>query len=107
MPIEARTTIKTRSDGCHVPAELGHCVGQAEDAGADHGRDVVEGGVPPFGVPGRGDGQPVVDGFLLLRRRHAGGRRHLGRPADGDVCRGIGGDGGQVVCRRKKLDILE
>jgi hypothetical protein len=36
----------------------------------------VEGGVPPLGVPGRGDGQPVVDGLLLLRR-HARGRHRL------------------------------
>jgi hypothetical protein len=37
----------------------------------------VEGGVPPLGIPGRGDGQPVVDGLLLLLRRHARRRRHL------------------------------
>ena len=50
----------------YVPAELGHGVGKAEHAGADHGGDIVEGGVPPLGVPPRVDGKPVVD-VLLLR----------------------------------------
>ena len=53
----------------YVPAELGHGEGEAEDAGADHGGDVVESGVPPLGVAGGGDGEPVVDGFLLRPRR--------------------------------------
>jgi hypothetical protein len=42
-------------------------VGKAEHAGADHGGDVVEGGVPPLGVPRGVDGEPVVGGLLLLR----------------------------------------
>lgn len=49
----------------HVPAELGHGVRKAEHAGADHGGDVVERGVPPLGVPGRGDWEPVVDRLIL------------------------------------------
>ena len=49
-----------------LPAELGHGVGEAEDAGADHGGDIVEGGVPPLGVPGPVDGEPLLE-LLLLR----------------------------------------
>ena len=50
-----------------VPAKLGHGEGEAEHAGADHGGDIVEGSVPPLGVPRRRDREPVVD-LLLLRR---------------------------------------
>ena len=48
-----------------VPSELGHGVGEAEHAGADHGGDIVEGSVPPLGVPRRRDREPVVDRLLL------------------------------------------
>jgi hypothetical protein len=60
-------------DTIDLPTELGHGVGQAEHAGADHGGDIVEGGVPPLGLPRRRDGEPVVNGLLVLRL-HGGGR---------------------------------
>jgi len=72
----------------HVPSELRHGEGEAEHASADHGRDVVEGRVVPFGGAGRSDGEPVVDpgvlGLVLLRP--LSGRRlrvllHSGRAA--------------------------
>ena len=47
-----------------APAELRHGVGEAEHAGADHGSDIVEAGVPPLGVPRRVDREPVVDRLL-------------------------------------------
>lgn len=47
-----------------LPSKLRHSVGQTEDAGADQGRDIVEGRVPPLRLPGRCDGEPVVDRLL-------------------------------------------
>ena len=47
-----------------APAELRHGVGEAEHAGADHGSDIVEAGVPPLGVPRRVYREPVVDRLL-------------------------------------------
>ena len=51
----------------HVPAKLGHGVGKAKHAGADHGGDIVEGGVPPLGLPGGVDREPLIDRLLLFR----------------------------------------
>jgi hypothetical protein len=52
-----------------APAELRHGVGQAQHAGADHGRDIVEGRVPPLGVPVPGDRRnPLVLHRRLVRR---------------------------------------
>ena len=67
------------SKTAHVPAELRHGIRKAQHASTNHGGHIVERRVPPLGVPGGGDGQPVVDGLLLLllpRRRRHGRLRH-------------------------------
>lgn len=35
----------------YVPAEMSHGIRKAEDAGTDHGSDIVEDGVPPIAAP--------------------------------------------------------
>jgi len=52
-----------------TPSQLRHGEGEAQHAGADHGRHVVERRVVPLGRARRRDGQPVVevdDGLELL-----------------------------------------
>jgi hypothetical protein len=49
-----------------VPYEEDHGVGQAQDVGIHHGHDVVEGGIPPFGLAVAGHGQLVVHSFHHL-----------------------------------------
>ena len=49
-----------------IPAKLGHGIGKAEHAGADHGGDHVECGVPPLGVPPRVDAKQVDSSLLLV-----------------------------------------
>lgn len=50
----------------NIPPELRQGVRKAEQAGANHGGDIVERRVPPLAIPGRGDWEPVVDRLLPI-----------------------------------------
>lgn len=48
-----------------LPSEVCHGIGQAEDAGANHSRNIVKCRKPPFCIPWRCDRQPFFN-FLLF-----------------------------------------
>lgn len=56
----------------YIPAKLSHGVGEAEDTGADHGGNVVEGRVPPLAVPRPRDRQPFIQLLLLVDHLRCG-----------------------------------
>lgn len=48
----------------YIPSKMCHGIRQTEDTGTNHGGDIVEGRVPPFGIPWGSDWKPSFD--LLL-----------------------------------------
>ena len=49
----------------YIPSKLSHGIGEAKDTSTNHGSNVVEGWVPPFGFPRGSDGKPIIYGLIF------------------------------------------
>lgn len=49
----------------YIPSKLCKGIRKTEDTSPDHGSDIVESRVPPFSIPSRSDGKPIVDPLLF------------------------------------------
>lgn len=43
--------ILSESNERSIPSKMSHSIGKAKDTSTNHGSNIVEGRVPPFGIP--------------------------------------------------------
>lgn len=51
----------------NVPSKMRHGIRKAENTSSNHGSDIVESRIPPFGIPWRCDGKPILKLLFLFR----------------------------------------